>query len=264
MSTLPFIGFRCVGGVIDNKNSLRGEGGLTTSFVCKSSKGVSKFVIFDDGSEDDPWSVLEKYVALGIVEYHNLTGHPEAGSFEFQIRNVNGCFKDLRARSQEEGLRWLLFPDVDEFVMSQTPKETLSQALNARYDGAPCLEVARTYYGSSFIHKRPQKGLIIENYLLSSPDGADGFPKMIANINPTNAKRNATALYSIHNIVDQVSTVRRMNVGVGSGAFYLMSTYMHFCLLLLPSITGGFTLPMEGRNRRRHSYQSLCQKLRRL
>lgn len=33
--------------------------------------------------------------------------------------------------------------------------------------------------------------------------GADGFPKMVANVHPTGAQRNATALFTVHNIVDQ-------------------------------------------------------------
>jgi hypothetical protein len=33
---------------------------------------VGRFIIYDDDSSDDPWSVLQKYVALGIVEYHDL------------------------------------------------------------------------------------------------------------------------------------------------------------------------------------------------
>lgn len=40
--------------------------------MCVCCQGVGRFIIYDDDSSDDPWSVLQKYVALGIVEYHDL------------------------------------------------------------------------------------------------------------------------------------------------------------------------------------------------
>lgn len=162
-------------------------------------QGVSKFVIYDDGSEDSPWSVLEKYVALGIVEYHDMMGHPDGGSFKLQLEDMNMCFTSMRERASYDGLRWIMFPDLDKFFLSSIPGETLSETLNSRYNGEACLEVARTWYGSSFQHKKPS-GLETETYLLASPDYADGFPKMLVNIFPEGKSRNATQLYSVHNV----------------------------------------------------------------
>jgi len=165
-------------------------------------QGVSKFVIYDDGSEDNPWLVLEKYVALGIVEYHDMTGHWQATSVTLQLSNMNECLTALRARAAEKGLRWVIFPDLDEFVLSSIPGETLSDTLNAKYKGDACLQISRTWYGSSFRHQKPT-GLVAETYLLASSDHADGFPKLIANIYPDNRTRNATQLHSIHDFQDQ-------------------------------------------------------------
>jgi hypothetical protein len=166
------------------------------------AQGVRKFIIYDDGSDDNPWSVLEKYVALGIVEYHDMTGHWRATSVEHQLDNMNACLTTFRERGPEEGVRWVVFADLDEFVLSSVPGETLSDTLNAKYKGWACLQIARTWYGSSYRHQKPT-GLVTETYLLASPDHADGFPKLIANIRPENRTRNATKLYSIHDFADQ-------------------------------------------------------------
>jgi hypothetical protein len=165
-------------------------------------QGVSKFIIYDDGSEDDPWSVLEKYAALDIAEYHDMMGHPHGGSFKLQLDNVNKCFTSMRERASHDGMRWIMFPDVDEFFLSSVPGETLSDTLNAKYKGEACLQIARTWYGSSFRHQKPT-GLVTETYLLASPDYGDGYPKLIANIHPDNRTRNATQLYSVHDFQDQ-------------------------------------------------------------
>lgn len=166
------------------------------------AQGVRKFIIYDDGSEDNPWSVLEKYVGLGIVEYHDMTGHWRATSVEHQLDNMNECLTTFRERGPEEGVRWVVFADLDEFVLSSVPGETLSDTLNDKYKGWACLQIARTWYGSSYRHQKPT-GLVTETYLLASPDHADGYPKLIANILPENRTRNVTRLYSIHDFADQ-------------------------------------------------------------
>ncbi|EWM26561.1 methyltransferase family [Nannochloropsis gaditana] len=162
-------------------------------------QGVSKFVIYDDASQDNPWSVLEKYVALGIVEYHNMTGHPNPSSSKLQITSLNTCSKSLRQRAEEEGLRWIAFIDADEFALSSVPNESLSETLNKNYRGEACLAIHRTWYGSSFQHKKPS-GLVIETYLMASSDYGGGIwnGKLIANINPEGKAINATTLSTVH------------------------------------------------------------------
>jgi hypothetical protein len=157
-------------------------------------------MIYDDNSDDNPWAVLRKYAGLGVVEYIDLRGHPGAGGFGLQLSNVNECFTSLRARHAELGLRWLIFPDVDEFVLSNNKGQLLTDLLNDRYKGVACMELGRTFYGTAFNHRRPP-GLVTETYLLASRDGEDGYPKMMANIYPEgDFKQNATGLYSVHNI----------------------------------------------------------------
>ena len=146
-------------------------------------QGVGHFTIYDDSSEDDPWTVLRKYAGLGIVKFVDMRGRPDAGSFKLQKNNLNTCFTDLRARYAELGLRRLIFPDVDEFVLSSNKGQSLTDLLNENYKGEACMEIGRTYYGTSLHHRRPS-GLVTETYLLASPDYADGYPKMMANIYP--------------------------------------------------------------------------------
>ncbi len=120
------------------------------------NQGVGHVRIYDDYSEDDPWSVLRKYVDSGIVEFVDMQGRPGAGSFGLQKTNLNTCFTDLRARYGELGLRWLVFTDVDEFVLSNNKGQLLTDLLNANYKGEACMEIGRTYYGTSFHIDVPQ------------------------------------------------------------------------------------------------------------
>ena len=134
-----------------------------------------------------------------------MLGHPQTSTNELQTNNLNACFRELAQREKKgegTGLRWLMFPDVDEFWMSSEEGETLSEALNSKYDDVPCMEIARTFYGSSFNHKK-QPGLVTENFLLSSPDYLDGYPKMLANLAPTGKNRTVEQLYTVHNFNDQ-------------------------------------------------------------
>ena len=169
-------------------------------------QGVGHFTIYDDGSDDDPWSVLRKYAALGLVEFEDMRGHPRASTFEFQLSNLNTCFTNLRARHQKLGLRWLLFTDIDELVLSGNKRQLLTDLLNEEYRDVACMEVARTFYGTSFHHRRPPSHeLVTETYLLASPDYADGYPKMLANIYPEGGaftfSQNATSLHSLFTIL---------------------------------------------------------------
>lgn len=175
-------------------------------------QGVGKFVIYDDNSIDQPYDILQTYVDLGIVEYKNLSGHVDTGSNSLQANNYNECFARLRLDYEKEHIRWILFPDIDEFFLSNIPGETLTQTLNNNYDDAPCAQIMRTWFGSSYYHKHLPKGaLVTEHFILASPVGADGFPKMMANIYPSNATTNATALFSVHNIVEQAKVPCRFS-----------------------------------------------------
>jgi hypothetical protein len=79
-------------------------------------QGAARFVVFDDGSVDDPASVLEKYSARGIVEYKPAVG-PEG--LERQC---------LDALGQHEGLRWALFPgSVRDYFLAAHAEDTLAQ-----------------------------------------------------------------------------------------------------------------------------------------
>jgi hypothetical protein len=166
-------------------------------------QGVGHFTIYDDKSTDDPWSVLRKYAGLGIVEVVDMQGHAHGGN-RIQRANLNACFADLRARHAELGLRWLLFTDSDEFALSNNKGQLLTELLNDKYKEEACAVVGRTYYGTSFHHRRPP-GLVTEAYLLASPDYADGYPKLLANIYPEGGsfRQNATELHSVHNFVNQ-------------------------------------------------------------
>ena len=171
---------------------------------------------------------------MGIVEFWDMRGHPQAGSFGFQLSNLNTCFADLRARHAELGLRWLLFTDVDEFVLSGNKNQLLTDLLNEKYRHVACMEVARTYYGTSFYHRRLPQGLVTENYLLASPDYADGYPKMVANIYPERGgfSQNATQLHSVHNFEGQETLPCRFQREIRD---IRINHYVRWVLDMLPS-----------------------------
>lgn len=162
------------------------------------TQGASYFVIYDDSSEDDPWSVLEKYAALGIVDFYDMRGHPDNSSQHLQLQLLNRCFADLRARREELDLHWAIFGDSDEYVLSSNPGQTLTELLNSKYRNSQCLHFQRTLYGSSFYVEPPKQGLVTETYVLAGKDHGQSHGKLIANLRSD----NVTRLKNVHRFLD--------------------------------------------------------------
>jgi hypothetical protein len=63
----------------------------------------------DDGSTDDVWGVVSKYVHLGVAEYWNRTGFPGHGTANGQKHWSNDCFAYLAKYRKETQVRSALF-----------------------------------------------------------------------------------------------------------------------------------------------------------
>lgn len=149
-------------------------------------QGAGKIIIYDDASMDNPRAVLDKYIKLGLVDFiHISSDYDLSGTEDLQFEKMNECLNLVTTIRQSEGLRFVLFPDLDEFIYPVQDNLTLSDVLNRDHDREPCLILPRTYYGTSLKHRTPNSGLIIENYFMRSPIGDDGFPKVIVHLDPS-------------------------------------------------------------------------------
>lgn len=141
-------------------------------------QGVGKFVFYDDHSEDLPLGVLQKYIDLGIVEYHSLHNEQRTGQGggpeTLQTDSLNHCVNATKLIAEEKGYRWMLFTDLDEFTHPMDQSYTLSEYLNFRYHNVSCMQIHRTNFGSSLYHYRaPQEYLHIEAYTLRGKEPCD-------------------------------------------------------------------------------------------
>lgn len=84
------------------------------------SQGVETFYLIDNGSTDDPMSILKPYINRGLVKYfYRPQKHQQIRHYHDIIRSENILNKTT----------WLLICDLDEFVFSTSA--TLSSTLDS-------------------------------------------------------------------------------------------------------------------------------------
>jgi hypothetical protein len=120
--------------------------------------GVERFFLYDNGSTDDHREVLAPYVADGTAVVHDwrIPVMGDTGRATGLIRAFDQCISEHR-----DGVRWIGFIDVDEFMFS--PTGTPVSELLRSYEDAPGVVVHRIEFGSSGHRTRPA-GLVTENY----------------------------------------------------------------------------------------------------
>lgn len=163
-------------------------------------QGVRKFFLYDDQSMDETSKILEKYVKRNIVDYRIVNGTADANrqskagtDVPFQMARLNECLTEAFTMKKVTGIDWVLFTDADEFAYAKHPNMTLAQAIDAQYEGEPCVALLRTDFGTSGHIYRPNTGLVIENYLLSSHTYRNVCPeKFIVNLRPGDSTRSMT------------------------------------------------------------------------
>lgn len=165
-------------------------------------QGAGKFIIYDDGSIDNPTEALKPFIELGIVEYERLSPAEDlSGTEELQWEQMNACLRRVRATRRDHKLRYVTFLDLDEFMYPVNEGySSVARLLADRFPAVPCLYVDRTYYGTSLRLRKPTHGLVISNYVMRSPIHEDGYPKVIVNLAPGGPPAKQVMLYSVHSI----------------------------------------------------------------
>lgn len=118
-------------------------------------QGFRKFYLYDNGSSDDWRSVVEPWIASGIVE---ATCYPGCG---VQAQIYDDCL--ARARGN---VRWLAFLDDDEFLYASGGASL--PTLLSEFDSHAGLAVSWLLYGSSGQERR-REGWVIDRFLFRHP-----------------------------------------------------------------------------------------------
>ena len=92
-------------------------------------QGVDHFYLIDNGSTDNPWSILEDYVNRGIVSYHYWEGRHQQTAYMRQLFDVENL---------KHNTYWLINSDLDEFFYGRYKKlkvvlQELEQHANVIY-----------------------------------------------------------------------------------------------------------------------------------
>jgi|GEM_PF-1062026 Predicted glycosyltransferases len=140
--------------------------------------GVEKFYLYDNGSTDNTFDIVDYYVQSGDVVFHNWPTVPG------QMSAYDHCLQTYRAASE-----WMAFIDLDEFLFC-TEKTNLRDILD-EFAEFPGVGVNWLCFGSSG-HKTRPEGLQIANFTRRAEDefGPNKLVKSI--IRPEQAIRPAS------------------------------------------------------------------------
>lgn len=124
--------------------------------------GIEHFYLYNNNSNDNYLTILEPYIAQGIVELTNWPSSPEKDWSRSQVLAYDHCVKKNKNNSQ-----WLAFFDVDEFIVpveNQTIPEFLSN-----YEQYGGVNLFWQNYGTSYLSSIPKEKLLIESLTLKYP-----------------------------------------------------------------------------------------------
>lgn len=113
------------------------------------SKGVQLFILYDNESSDDIFSILKPYMEMGIVIYYKVYGP------KMQLK----CYNDCLAR-YKNNIKWIAFIDADEFLVSETNLRSLLK----EYEKFPAICANWVMFDSNSNVSRPNGKLVIEAY----------------------------------------------------------------------------------------------------
>ncbi|MBQ7024896.1 MAG: glycosyltransferase family 92 protein [Akkermansia sp.] len=134
--------------------------------------GVSKFLIYDNESDDNTKAVLKKYIDDGLVEYIYWPGR------RMQLAAYSDAIKRVK-----ETTRYVGFFDIDEFLCPNNPNQKLVDIVKdffASYPQAGGLAISWLMFGSNY-HETKPTGLVMENYLRRGGDDYMSNVKTIGN-----------------------------------------------------------------------------------
>jgi hypothetical protein len=116
--------------------------------------GVQHFFLYDNGSEDDIYEVLRRYINHGVVTI-----------VSFPMRGLQRDAYNHALRFYGGATEWLAYFDIDEFLVPERD-ETVPQVLS-RFPTADQVFVSRKEFCFSGHRERPD-GLVTESYTLAS------------------------------------------------------------------------------------------------
>jgi len=126
--------------------------------------GVEHFYLYNNNSEDDFMTILDPYIATGIVEFFNWPQTyetiPEWGSVQC------GAYEHAIKRSKMD-TQWLAILDIDEFLVP-VEQDRLSNVLKEFENyGGVC--VNWQMYGTSYVDRIASNELMIEKLTRKAP-----------------------------------------------------------------------------------------------
>ncbi|MBN8911652.1 MAG: glycosyltransferase family 92 protein [Rhizobiales bacterium] len=126
-------------------------------------QGVSKFVIYDNGSTDRTVDIVKSYarhVDCTVIPWRTFIGR-DGNAFSLQALAYAHALTNFG-----HDVRWMAFLDVDEFLFA-TSGELLVTAMTEFAD-LPSLSIPWTNFGPNGHAAKPE-GLVIENYTECTP-----------------------------------------------------------------------------------------------
>lgn len=113
--------------------------------------GVQKFYLYDNGSDDDTYSVLQEYINEGVVEYSFFPGEKK------QLQAYNDAVRRHRFQS-----KYMLFLDCDEFVRSTNEKSLAEniEEIVCLHPHAGGIGIGWRMFGSSKREEKAEEGVL--------------------------------------------------------------------------------------------------------
>ncbi len=123
--------------------------------------GVEHAFLYDNGSTDEPLSVLAPFIAQGFVTLVPWASFDASSPFSVQSLQYAHALTNFGP-----DYRWMVNLDIDEFLVP-VQGDDLKTVLSA-YEDLPSIAVPLTMYGFC-VHETKPDGLVIENYTMRAP-----------------------------------------------------------------------------------------------
>lgn len=105
--------------------------------------GVDHFFLIDNGSNDDPYIILKKFIRSRLV-----TLYIDFTPFQ-QVKNYN-IYLELCKEYE-----WVMVVDLDEFMYSKNNYDTITDYLRTLDDSIGCINIPLKMFGSSGYRQQP-------------------------------------------------------------------------------------------------------------
>ena len=167
--------------------------------------GVSKFIMFDNGSTDSTADILKQYAENGDVIYTYYPGN---------VRQME-AYNEAIAKYRND-FHYMAFIDADEFIYPFNHEKKIPEIVNDILSvdkNAAGLAVNWRMFGSSHLEHKPEKGGVIDNFLYRAKEDGKGNDCIKTIANPRYIYKYNHPHYPIYNLgkhaVNESGTVTR-------------------------------------------------------